>query len=102
MQKVVTTHRQSEIAKAALDTKKNSTAAKCSLTAVADEYLSPKEAARFLRCSKSFLDKLRCSGGGPSYTRVGRKVLYRKIADLEAWMRQRRFTSTSEYGSEFR
>jgi excisionase family DNA binding protein len=101
MQKIIT-HHQSKIAEAALETKKNFTTAKCNPSIVADEYLSPKEAARFLKCSKSFLDKLRCSGGGPSFTRIGRKILYRRFADLEAWMRQRRFASTSEYGPEYR
>jgi hypothetical protein len=52
MQKTVTTRRQAEIAEAALETKKNSTAAKCTSSAIADEYLSPKEAARFLKMLK--------------------------------------------------
>lgn len=66
-----------------------------------DEYLTVKEAAHFLRVSKSFLDKLRCTGGGPSFTRVGRKILYRRI-DLEAWTRRHRFENTSQYGQDFK
>lgn len=61
------------------------------------EFLTVKEASGFLNVSKSFLDKLRCHGGGPIFTRLGaRKVLYRR-ADLEAWARQRRFESTAQY-----
>jgi excisionase family DNA binding protein len=66
-----------------------------------DDYLTVKEAARFLKCSKSFLDKRRCSGGGPSFTRAGRKILYRRV-DLEAWTRQNRFENTSQYGQELK
>ena len=69
---------------------------------IVDEYLSPKEAARFFKCSKSFLDKRRFSGGGPTFTRLGRTILYRKIADLEAWARQRRFENTSQYSQDFK
>jgi hypothetical protein len=62
-----------------------------------DPLLKPKEAAEHIRSSKSYLDKLRCYGGGPEYVRLGkRKVLYRKSA-LDSWARQRRFSSTSEY-----
>jgi len=59
--------------------------------------LTPKEAAPYLRASKSYLDKLRVYGGGPKFLRFGkRKILYRK-ADLDAWAGQHRFGSTSEY-----
>jgi excisionase family DNA binding protein len=66
-------------------------------TAAMSEFLAVKQAASFLHCSKSFLDKLRVQGGGPEFVRLGvRKILYRR-ADLEAWARQRRFQSTAEY-----
>jgi excisionase family DNA binding protein len=56
-----------------------------------------KEAAAFLNVSKSFIDKLRCHGGGPLFVRLGsRKILYRRT-DLENWARQRRYDSTSQY-----
>lgn len=62
-----------------------------------DMFVSVKEAAVILHCSKSFLDKLRVSGGGPEFVRLGaRKVLYR-CQDLETWARSRRFESTSQY-----
>jgi excisionase family DNA binding protein len=65
-----------------------------------ERFLTPKEAAAYLRVSKSFLDKLRGYGGGPKFLRFGkRKILYRK-ADVDLWAAQRRFGSTSEYASD--
>lgn len=61
-----------------------------------DLFLTPKEAAAYLRVSKSYLDKLRVYGGGPKFLRFGRKILYRK-SDLDLWAAARCFGSTSEY-----
>ncbi len=62
-----------------------------------DQLLTPAEAAVCLRCSKSYLDKLRVYGGGPRFLRLGkRKILYRK-PDLDLWAAGRSFGSTSEY-----
>jgi excisionase family DNA binding protein len=61
-----------------------------------EEFLTPKQAAAFLRVSKSYLDKLRVYGGGPRFLRFGRKILYRK-SELNVWAEQRCFSSTSEY-----
>ncbi len=57
------------------------------------------EAAKFLALSASFLNKLRCSGGGPAFRKIGRAVLY-DPADLEAWLFARRRVSTSDNGGE--
>jgi excisionase family DNA binding protein len=60
-------------------------------------FLTPKEAAAYLRVSKSYLDKLRVYGGGSKFLRLGkRKILYSKT-DLDLWARERRYGSTSEY-----
>ena len=59
--------------------------------------LPVSEAASFLGLSKSTLDKLRISGGGPTYLQLGRRVLY-DVADLEAWLSSRRRSSTSDNG----
>lgn len=60
--------------------------------------LSVIEAARFLGLSKSTLDKLRLTGGGPAYLKLGlRRVVYDPI-DLERWATERRRRSTSEGG----
>jgi excisionase family DNA binding protein len=61
-----------------------------------EEFLTPKQAAAYLRVSKSYLDKLRVYGGGPRFLRFGRKILYRE-RELNAWAEQRSFGSTSEY-----
>lgn len=61
-----------------------------------EEFLTPKQAAAYLRVSKSYLDKLRVYGGGPSFLRFGRKILYRQ-RELNLWADQRSFKSTSEY-----
>jgi Helix-turn-helix domain len=55
------------------------------------------EAATFLNLSTSFLNKLRCSGGGPAFRKAGRAVLY-DPADLEDWLAARRRSSTSDDG----
>ena len=62
-----------------------------------ETYFTPKEAATYLRVSKSYLDKLRVYGGGPQFLRPGkRKIIYRK-PHLDVWVAERTFTSTSEY-----
>ena len=59
--------------------------------------LPVSEAARFIGLSKSTLDKLRLSGGGPIYLQLGRRILY-DVADLEAWLTSKRRLSTSDNG----
>lgn len=60
-------------------------------------FLTPKEAAAYLRVSVSYINKLRVYGGGPKFLRLGkRKILYRK-SDLDLWAAERCFSSTSEY-----
>ena len=59
-------------------------------------FLTPKQAAGYLRVSKSYLDKLRVYGGGPTFLRFGRKILYRS-SELNLWAAERSFKSTSEY-----
>lgn len=59
-------------------------------------YLSPPEAAKYLRCSASTLAKLRVYGGGPTFTRIGAKAIRYRRADLDAYMEQGRVKSTSE------
>ncbi len=65
------------------------------------ELLSVGEAARRLGLSCSYLNKLRCVGGGPRYMKVGRRVIYLED-DLNAWLAscRRRSTSDGEHTSE--
>ena len=43
---------------------------------VIQKYLTPKEAAAYLKCSTGHLAKLRCYGGGPTYIKHGGMILY--------------------------
>jgi hypothetical protein len=42
-----------------------------------------------------FLEKKRCSGDGPPYIKIGRKVLYRR-SEFRQWLERHRRTSTSD------
>lgn len=57
------------------------------------------EAARYLGCSKSRLEKLRRIGSGIPYIKVGRIVYYTQEA-LDIYLASRTFTSTSQYGGK--
>jgi predicted DNA-binding transcriptional regulator AlpA len=61
--------------------------------------LDAQKAAAWTGLSTSTLAKLRLSGNGPTYAKLGRRVVYR-IDDLQAWIEAHRFKSTSEYGSK--
>jgi len=50
-----------------------------------ETYLTPREAAVYLRTSPSTLAKRRLHGNGPCFVRLGRAVRYRR-ADLDEWM----------------
>lgn len=57
--------------------------------------LTPKEAARLLKVSISWLAKARMRGDGPPYIRIGRSIRYSEAALLQ-WMKSRQRLSTSE------
>ena len=59
------------------------------------ELLTVSEAAEYLRCSKSSLNKWRISGRGPAFTYVGALVRYRRT-DVLAYVATRVRSSTSE------
>jgi excisionase family DNA binding protein len=56
--------------------------------------LTVKEAAAYLRCGVSTLNKLRVTGGGPMYVKMLGRVLY-KIDDLDRYIAQHRRRSTA-------
>lgn len=61
------------------------------------DIMDAREAAAYLRTSPSTLAKYRHFGGGPSFIRQSsRKTLYRRV-DLDAWLEERTYGSTSEY-----
>ena len=63
-------------------------------------YLTTQEAAKHLRLSARTLERFRVEGTGPKYAKAGpgkrARVLYRK-ADLDAWLNNHEYESTSEY-----
>ncbi len=59
--------------------------------------LKTPEAADYCGSSASTLEKLRIYGGGPTFSKLGRRVVYR-AADLDAWLNQNRRRSTSDSG----
>ncbi len=60
-------------------------------------YLRTPEAARFLSLSHRTLEKHRCYGTGPRYSKVGGRVVYR-VDDLQAWVDRGVKYSTSDPG----
>jgi hypothetical protein len=48
-------------------------------------YLEPPDAAKFTNLSTTFLARARVDGNGPTFVKVGRKILY-ETRDLVAWM----------------
>ena len=60
--------------------------------------LSADQAAELLGLAKSTLSKMRLSGGGPAFIKMGRRVAYRPD-DIEAWLKSHRRISTSDVGN---
>jgi excisionase family DNA binding protein len=56
--------------------------------------LTVTEAAQYLRCSASHLNKLRVTGGGPPFAKIGARVVYRRI-DLDRWVEKQVRKSTA-------
>jgi hypothetical protein len=57
-----------------------------------------RAAARYLDVSESYLNKLRCNGGGPEFLKIGTLVKY-QIASLDRWLSGHRRKSTSDDGA---
>ncbi|MBO6763456.1 AlpA family transcriptional regulator [Maricaulis sp.] len=57
-------------------------------------YLDADKAAAYLGVSQGYLNKLRTTGGGPVFVKVGRRVVY-DVADLDQWFADRKRASTS-------
>ncbi|MCW9033492.1 MAG: helix-turn-helix domain-containing protein [Alphaproteobacteria bacterium] len=58
-------------------------------------HLSRAKTADFLGLSIRTLDRLRVSGGGPSFWKGGSRVLYDQ-RDLDLWIESRKQKSTSD------
>ena len=58
--------------------------------------LSEGDAANLLGISVRTLQASRCTGRGPRFVKIGRRVLYRQT-DIDAYIEARVFDSTSAY-----
>ena len=63
--------------------------------ALPPRFLRTKEAAEFLSLSARTLEKHRTYGTGPSYRKLGGRVVY-AVDDLQAWAERGAVTSTSD------
>ena len=57
--------------------------------------LKTEDAAKFLNVQPTTLENWRWSGRGPRFVKLGRSCRYR-LADLEAFLEERVFSSTTE------
>ena len=57
--------------------------------------LSVKGASDYTGLSCSTLNKLRCSGEGPRFAKIGRRVVY-DVVDLNSWLAKHLKMSTSD------
>jgi hypothetical protein len=64
-----------------------------------DRYLRTPEAARFLGLSPRTLEKHRVYGTGPTYYKLGGRVVY-ALDDLKAWAARGTRASTSDPGQD--
>ena len=65
------------------------------LAGMPPRFLRTPEAARFLGLSDRTLEKHRTYGTGPSYRKLGGRVVY-AVEDLQAWADRGTVTSTSD------
>jgi hypothetical protein len=60
-----------------------------------ERWYTPKQAAKHYKIGFSTLAKLRLSGDGPPYVKIGVKVLY-SGPEFDAWLASKLRTSTSQ------
>ena len=68
------------------------------MTFITSNKLRAPEAARYVGLSPSTLAKMRLRGDGPIYSKAGPRIVIYDKADLDAWLNQRRRSSTSDPG----
>ncbi len=64
---------------------------------ISKKVLNTRGAALYCGSSASTFEKLRLTGGGPVYSKIGRRVVYR-VEDLDEWLTKNRRRSTSDPG----
>jgi len=64
-------------------------------SSTAPVYLTTHQAAEIINLSVAWLERMRWAGGGPPYVKLSKAVRY-PLDELNAWMRSRIRTSTTE------
>ncbi|MBN6823989.1 helix-turn-helix domain-containing protein [Methylobacterium organophilum] len=59
--------------------------------------LTPDQAAKHIGVSAAQLAKLRMTGEGPTFLKLGRKVMY-QLGDIETWLAGKRLTQSPPKG----
>lgn len=67
--------------------------------AIPVRFLRTSEAGRFLGLSGRTLEKHRTYGTGPTYRKIGGRVVY-AVADLQSWADRGTMSSTSDAGDD--
>jgi predicted DNA-binding transcriptional regulator AlpA len=62
--------------------------------------LTTEQASTVVGLAPSTLAKLRLNGNGPTYCKLGRRVVYRR-ADLETWLQARATRDTTDADARF-
>ncbi|MFZ6761308.1 helix-turn-helix transcriptional regulator [Pseudoroseomonas sp. WGS1072] len=58
-------------------------------------WASCDETARYARLSARYLERLRITGDGPPFCKIGRRVVY-DLGEIDRWLNGRKVASTSE------
>lgn len=61
-------------------------------------YSRTQEAAEYVGSTRSTFEKLRLTGDGPPYSKLGHIVVYARD-DLDSWVKSKRRRSTSDSGT---
>ncbi len=61
----------------------------------AESLLTEQDVAALTRLSTRTLERRRLDGTGPTFIKLGRRVVYRR-QDVDTWIERNRFASTSE------
>jgi predicted DNA-binding transcriptional regulator AlpA len=67
-----------------------------------DALLTDVQLAAHLGIGRSTLQKMRLSGSGPVYIKIGRKVTRYRMSDVQVWLAARERKSTADPGPKAR
>ncbi|WP_417491838.1 helix-turn-helix transcriptional regulator [Maricaulis sp.] len=65
------------------------------MESIKPRYVNTFKAAEYLGMSPSYMNKMRLTGDGPPFAKIGTRVAY-DLDDLAAWVEARKQTSTSD------